>query len=49
MNINKYVTSLHKITGECQLDTMYDGFIRQALLLVINDGQLRRKLFNDAS
>ena len=48
MTIDEYVTALHKIARECQLDAMYDDFMLQALLLGINDDQLRRKLFDDA-
>ena len=48
MTIDEYVTSLHNIARECQLDAMYDDFMLQALLLGINDDNLRRKLFDDA-
>ena len=48
MAIDEYVTSLHNIARECQLDAMYDDFMLQALLLGINDDNLRRKLFDDA-
>lgn len=48
MTIDEYVTALHKIARECKLATMYDDFMLQALLLGINDDNLRRKLFDDA-
>ncbi|XP_067933799.1 uncharacterized protein [Watersipora subatra] len=48
MTVDEYVTTLHNIARECQLDTMYDDFMLQVLLLGINDGHLRRKLFDDA-
>ena len=48
LTIDEYVTALHKVARECQLNTMYDDFMLQALLLSINDDQLRRKLFDDA-
>ena len=45
MTIDEYVTALHKIARECSLDTMYDDFFLQALLLGINDEEVKRKLF----
>ena len=48
MTVDEYVTALHNIARECQLDTMYDDFMLQALLLGINDDHLRRKLFTNA-
>ena len=49
MSIDEYITSLHNLARESQLDTMYDDFMLQALLLGINDDKLREKLFNDAA
>lgn len=45
MTIDEYVTSLHKIARECSLEAMYDDFFLQALLLGINDEEVKRKLF----
>jgi len=49
MNIDEYATSLHEIARECQLDTMYEDFVLQALLPDINNDQLRKELFDDTS
>jgi len=48
LSIDEYVTNLHKIARECDLGDMYDDFFMQALLLGINDEQLRRKLFEES-
>ena len=47
LSVDEYVTALHEIACEYSLDTMYDDFFLQALLLGINDEQVRRKLFED--
>ena len=48
ITIDEYVTSLHNIARECQLDTLYYDFMLQALLHGISNDNLRRKLFDDA-
>ena len=48
MTVDEYITTLHKIARECQLGTMYDDFVLQALLLGIADDHLCSKLFDDA-
>ena len=47
LSVDEYVTALHKIACECSLDTMYDDFFLQALLLGSNDEQVTQKLFED--
>ena len=47
MSMEDYISRLHKIARECNLNDMYNEFMLQALLLGINDESLRRKLFEE--
>ena len=49
LTIDEFVTSLHNVARDCQLNAMYDDFVIQALLLGIADDSLRQKLFDDAA